>query len=590
MLSLRDGLNRSPNVVVRPHLLSFIRKLGWATGCEAYARRATEGNVIRPGSFGERSGDTAYEVGKSLLWESVLSKFDDGKSSIEKEQNCWARFSEAEAMCSSTNEFLRDVSSWPDTTNRLGVGSVLSLARSKIEDLLKGYCELEHSESCAFSSGASTRLPRRYGLPPYKYSGPPETTIDNVPFGNSCIHGSSHGGTLFGHKSLWARSSGGAVSLVDGNRVTSVAKNWKTNRAIAIEPDLNMYVQKGIGRMIRTRLKRVGIDLDDQRNNQRAAYIGSVDESLATVDLSMASDTVSFELVKRLLPWDWFCALVACRSHQGSSASRTIYQYEKFSSMGNGATFELESLLFWAICQAACQLHGSNWRSVLVYGDDLILPGRSAQYCCDILQQLGFKVNTDKSHFSGPYRESCGKHYWNGADVTPFFVKKEDSTLAGLFKLHNQLYRWIQRTSHTRDEYARLMCVLKWLRGLAPSDWQRPRIPDGIGDVAFVGSFDEACPKSVVPALYGWEGWLIEGLVDVALPPKRKKSKRRGVRGPILVATSLRLSADGFLCSLLSSSSSDNYLPHLGGGREPWSGLSQDRRYQVKRFLVPHFP
>lgn len=593
MLSRNPGRNRPVNVVVPPFLLAFVRKLGWATDCEIAASRATTGDVIVPGSYGERCGDHPREVGVGLLWDSLLSKFDDGKSSVDKQRACWSRFDEAEQMCFETNERIRSITSWPDLTHRLGYASVFQTARSKIAWLLGAYSELEHADRCAFSSGASTRLPRRFGLPAYKYSGPPETTYDNVAFGQQCISGSFHGVTLVSDQpSLWFRATGGEVRLVLGNRVTSVAKNYKTDRAIAIEPDLNMYVQKGLGSMVRSRLKRVGIDLDNQENNQRAAYIGSVEESLATVDLSMASDTVSYELVKGLLPEDWFDALVACRSELGSSTSLGVHYtvlYEKFSSMGNGATFELESLIFWALCSAACEHHGSDWRQVLVYGDDLVLPTRSAQFCCDVLQFLGFKVNSDKSHFSGPYRESCGKHYFRGTDVTPFFVKSEDATLSGLFKLHNQLYRWMMRTSHTRESWDRLSIVLKWLKSRAPTNWQRPRIPDGVGDGAFIGSFDEACPETVRPCLYGWEGWRCKVLVQVNPRPPRER-RPKGIRGPIVVSTSLRLNADGFLSSVLSPKADDLYLLHLKGASPPWAGLSQDPIYQVKQILVPHFP
>jgi hypothetical protein len=584
------GRNRSANVVIPPFLLAFIRKLGWATGHQDQARRATEGGRIKPGSYGERFGDSTREVGVSLLWDSLLSKFDDGVSSDQKEAACWQRFDQAEEMCLETNERFRNLLSWPDLTHPLGHASVIATARSKIEWLLGPYSESEHEARCSFSSGASTRLPRRYGRPAFKYSGVPETTLDNANFGASCIAADYRiaGGTLRS-LSLWYRATGGELRLVEGNRVTSVAKNYKTNRAIAIEPDLNMYVQKGLGAMIRRRLKRVGVDLDDQTINQRGAFKGSCDDSLATIDLSMASDTISFEVVKALLPPDWFDALVACRSHKGSSASngREIV-YEKFSSMGNGATFELESLIFWALSAAACDAHGSDSRQICVYGDDLVIPTRSAQFVCDILHATGFRVNTDKSHFSGAYRESCGKHYWNGSDVTPFFVKAEDATLQGLFKLHNQLYRWCYRTSHTREGWEKIQAVLKWLRSRAPDAWQRPRIPDGIGDGAFVGSFDQCCPQAVRPALHGFEGWRVKVLTWSNRRPARKR-RPKGIKGPIRVSASLRLSIDGFLTSVLAPRA-EAFLPHLWDSAPPWPGLSQDLICEVRTVLVPHFP
>ena len=52
--------------------------------------------------------------------------------------------------------------------------------------------------------------------------------------------------------------------LVPGNLITTVPKNAKTDRTIAIEPGLNGFVQKGIGSCIRRRLRRFGINLNDQ--------------------------------------------------------------------------------------------------------------------------------------------------------------------------------------------------------------------------------------------------------------------------------------------------------------------------------------
>jgi hypothetical protein len=52
------------------------------------------------------------------------------------------------------------------------------------------------------------------------------------------------------------------------------------------------------------------------------------------------------------------------------------------------------------------------------YGDDIIVPQHAAHFCSDLLTRLGFVVNLDKSFIRGFYRESCGKHYINGFDVT----------------------------------------------------------------------------------------------------------------------------------------------------------------------------
>lgn len=62
------------------------------------------------------------------------------------------------------------------------------------------------------------------------------------------------------------------------NNIAFVPKTAKTHRAIAVEPTLNTFVQRGIDLELRNRLKRVGLDLTDQTTNQELAMLGSMDE------------------------------------------------------------------------------------------------------------------------------------------------------------------------------------------------------------------------------------------------------------------------------------------------------------------------
>lgn len=223
--------------------------------------------------------------------------------------------------------------------------------------------------------------------------------------------------------------------IVSGSRFTTVPKSWKTDRGIMIEPIFNTYVQKGIGAAIRARLKRVGIDLTDQGINQAMALRGSRTGELATIDLSMASDTISYLLVMDLLPWDWFQLLDAARSPSTEMPDGTSVILEKFSSMGNGATFELESLIFWAVLSVVC-----GDENISVYGDDLICPTEHAQDVLDAITLLGFIPNVDKTFVDGPFRESCGKDYWLGTDVRPVFLKGAWSAKE-IFRVYNFFVR-----------------------------------------------------------------------------------------------------------------------------------------------------
>jgi len=108
--------------------------------------------------------------------------------------------------------------------------------------------------------------------------------------------------------------------------------------------------------------------------------------------------------------------------------------------MGNGFTFELETLIFYAIAKAACIQSGAKtgYNSLSVYGDDVIIPSAAVSKYLTCFEAVGFEVNMSKSFFAGPFRESCGEDFFNGTDVRPVFVRDELSPLQ-LYTLHNQL-------------------------------------------------------------------------------------------------------------------------------------------------------
>lgn len=230
--------------------------------------------------------------------------------------------------------------------------------------------------------------------------------------------------------------------IVDGNVLFTVPKSTEIDRCAAKEPDLNMFMQKGLGDYIRKGLRRQGIDLNDQTRNQELARLGSIDGQLMTVDLSSASDSISRELVFQLLPVCWFTVLDQLRSPV-TVIDNEVHVNEMFSSMGNGFTFELESLLFYAITRAVAYFRGVSG-TVSVYGDDIIAPAELFHDLTFVLNYLGFEVNPSKSFADGPFRESCGKHWHAGADVTPFYIRRPISTLLDLTHFLNQLRKWAQ--------------------------------------------------------------------------------------------------------------------------------------------------
>jgi hypothetical protein len=234
--------------------------------------------------------------------------------------------------------------------------------------------------------------------------------------------------------------------------------------------------------VIRARLFRfAGIDLDHGHiEHGKLAREGSLTGCYATIDLSSASDTVADNLVKLLLPPAWYDLLDSLRSPYTSVDGKWV-KLEKFSSMGNGFTFELETLLFWAIsseCQAPYDEH-----QVRVYGDDIIVPTESAKDVVGALSYFGFSCNKEKTFVEGAFRESCGSDYFQGVAVRPYYLEgfpnepSEWIALAnGIRRLANQDRRFPRRWDDLRRSWFRTLDNL-------PTRVRSIRGPETLGDV-----------------------------------------------------------------------------------------------------------
>lgn len=246
------------------------------------------------------------------------------------------------------------------------------------------------------------------------------------------------------------------LKIVEGGRYDTVPKTSVIDRSIIVEPRGNSFLQKSVGTFIRRRLLRAGVNLNDQGINQRLAQ-KAFRENLATIDLEMASDSIADELVHILLPVDWYNLLSDLRSPK-VSLDGSFHKLEKFSSMGNGFTFELESLIFAAAAYAVTSetKHGYAFS---VYGDDIIVHQSSAGELVSLLEALGFTVNTEKSFVTGMFYESCGKHYFGDHDVTPIY-QKEDFDDVEAIRSFNRVYRLCSRCPSLTANFASYMSLL----------------------------------------------------------------------------------------------------------------------------------
>lgn len=293
----------------------------------------------------------------------------------------------------------------------------------------------------------------------------------------------------FLHQTAWGRavmrhnSSYSASQLVRGNRFTSVPKDSSKNRGICIEAGQNLVFQLSVGKVLKERLLWARNCLKTgQHKHRELARMASVTGALATIDLSNASDTVSYQLVKLLLPRMWFDLLDDLRSPLTQIEGRWVH-LQKFSSMGNGFTFELETLIFLALGRELVHQEGGDPDQVYVYGDDIILPTEHSSSFVALLTLTGFSTNKRKTFVSGPFRESCGGDYFNGQAVRPYYLKEHPYEPQHWIKLANGLRR--VGVPDTLSGAWRFGLLRPWLSALdaLPSDIRRLRGPRALGDV-----------------------------------------------------------------------------------------------------------
>lgn len=276
---------------------------------------------------------------------------------------------------------------------------------------------------------------------------------------------------------------------VRGNRFTTVPKDALKDRGICIEPSLNVNFQLAVGKRLRARLLRVGLDLKNGQDvHRRIARDASLSGSYATIDLSNASDTVSKTLVELLLAKSqgWLDLLRTVRSPSTLVGDKWVHLH-KFSSMGNGFTFELETLIFAAISHEACRLSGSLPEdcglTYWVYGDDLIVPTSSADTNLALLRYFGFTPNERKTFLKGGFRESCGGDFFWGVPVRAYYQKEEPYEPHQWISLANGLRRLGLQDFDCFGPWS--FCWRAWLRALdaLPTDIRRIRGPSSLGDL-----------------------------------------------------------------------------------------------------------
>lgn len=287
-------------------------------------------------------------------------------------------------------------------------------------------------------------------------------------------------------------------------RLVAVPKTAVKPRLISIEPVGHQFIQQSIKDVLYRAFERIPmVSLSSQEPNRVLAEIGSHSGDLATLDLSEASDRLSYDFVMdsfRDFP-GFRRAIDACRTRVISVEGHGDVELKKFASMGSALTFPLQVMLFSSITCAAIALEeggefGRTVRSLAysgflrVYGDDIIVPAEHYRPVVAGLEAFGLKVNNLKSFSTGLFRESCGADFYSGHDVTPVYRRRRDpegrhstSEVVSLISFANQYH---DRYGHSPIPDL----VHEWLRARTGINFTRHPNPSEFGGLSVVGALD----------------------------------------------------------------------------------------------------
>lgn len=223
------------------------------------------------------------------------------------------------------------------------------------------------------------------------------------------------------------------------SRMSYVPKTALGPRIIGMEPKEMMYIQQGLKGLLYKELEQNPltkgfVNFTEQGINQSLALQNSITRDMGTIDLSSASDRVSWKLVQclfKLVP-DWLQALRACRSthmetrqQAKSVVEEGPHKLQKFAGMGSALTFPIEGLVFYALARGVqYYTQGNNNTPIYVYGDDIVIPTSLYDNLRFVYARYNLLINADKSYVQSHFRESCGVEAYNGVEVTPIKIRR----------------------------------------------------------------------------------------------------------------------------------------------------------------------
>lgn len=407
---------------------------------------------------------------------SVLKRYQHGTiSADQREAETLWQYGLAEERCRETNRrlygALHNSALIPPHTVAL-----LKRARKVILNVLGEVQYDEVFRGFAFSTGATTEMRRRDAAIAHKWEKGSHIHVGGVALYNAFLNWCEGSRFLRGLDKLVRQDEG---------HFFSVLKNYKADRGCETQPTITMALQKAVAGCMKNRARRVGLlKTDAQQYHAELAREGSRTGRLTTADLENASNSLALALPLALLEGTrWWRLLLATRVERVRMPGGHSIVLEKISSMGNGWTFELQTLIYYSILKAVC----GEESEVSVFGDDLIYPTKHHQAVVEAFTALGFRFNHEKTFASGSFRESCGGHYRDGRCVKPIYIEQLPSTIGQVIQLHNDLIWWLR----DMPPLGGFMRVLEECRKLVP---RALRGPYGVPGVLWSNS-EDATPK-----------------------------------------------------------------------------------------------
>lgn len=411
---------------------SFSRRVGTLIVARDWDALATL--EVRPQDYGDGTNASVAAYKQDAALAALFTKNGDLQTTFDRREACLVKWWESEKCCALTN--------------------------ARFSNFLRGFYPEEDWRIVEFLHRVQRRVKRLLGPLPVSLQGkfgPGSTYESSILLGDAARSLT----TVDKIDALWGTSSAHELAsyacvadrylapeaygihtsqrvVVRASRWSSVNKNAKTDRSIGLEPGVNVYLQLGVGYAFKVPLLRCGIDLPRGQERHRFLARNALTLGLATLDESMASDLWASNAVRFLLALapEWLALMEAVRTPY-MEVEGSVVRLEKFSSMGNGFTFPLQTLLFYAVTR---EIVGED-ALVSVFGDDIICPAEKAQDVMAALRFFGHKPNEQKSFYVGGFRESCGEDFLNGKPVRPHYLTEWPKGPPSWISFANGLWR-----------------------------------------------------------------------------------------------------------------------------------------------------